>query len=95
VIGYHLEAYGELAAGIERVLITQGQIEARVRELGEAISGDYRDKNPLLVGVLKGSCRSWPTCCEQLRFRWRLTSSTSLVSSQAARNAEQCAWKRI
>lgn len=54
MIGYHLEAYGDLAAGIERVLITQEQIETRVRELGESISGDYRDKNPLLVGVLKG-----------------------------------------
>lgn len=54
MIGYELEEYGELAAGIERVLITQQEIEARTRELGEAISRDYADKNPLLVGVLKG-----------------------------------------
>lgn len=54
MIGYGLEAYGELAAGIERVLITQEQIETRIQEMGQAISRDYEGCNPLLVGVLKG-----------------------------------------
>ncbi len=42
--------------GIERrVLITEQQLEQRVSELGRQISEDYKDKNPLLIGVLNGS----------------------------------------
>lgn len=48
------EAYGELTDGIQEILISAEQIEARVRELGQAISRDYEGCNPLLVGVLKG-----------------------------------------
>jgi len=48
------EAYGELSAGIQEILISAGQIEKRVEELGQAISRDYEGCNPLLVGVLKG-----------------------------------------
>ena len=48
------EAYGELAAGIQEILISAEQIEQRVGELGQAISRDYEGCNPLLVGVLKG-----------------------------------------
>lgn len=39
---------------IERVLISEEEIQARVKELGEKISSDFEGKNPLLVGVLKG-----------------------------------------
>ncbi|MEI7771478.1 MAG: hypoxanthine phosphoribosyltransferase [Chloroflexales bacterium] len=42
-------------ADINKVLIAEGQIQARVRELGAQISADYREAgNLLLVGVLKG-----------------------------------------
>ena len=54
MIGYQLERYGELAEGIERVLISRQEIETRIYELGEEISRDYAGRNPLLVGVLKG-----------------------------------------
>ncbi len=40
---------------IERVLISEGQLAARVEELGEQISRDYTGKNLLMVSVLKGS----------------------------------------
>lgn len=43
-----------LAADIERVILTEEQIHARVSEMGAAISRDYADKDPLLVGVLSG-----------------------------------------
>lgn len=36
-------------------LITEEQIKARVKELGKQISDDYRGKDLLLVGILKGS----------------------------------------
>jgi len=41
-------------AGIHEVLISASEIERRVGELGAAISRDYRDREPLLVGVLRG-----------------------------------------
>ncbi len=39
---------------IARVLYTEAQIQARIAELGAQISRDYGDKNPVLVGVLRG-----------------------------------------
>lgn len=51
---YPLAAYGELAGGIRQVLYSAETIDARIKELGQAISRDYAGRNPLLVGVLKG-----------------------------------------
>lgn len=51
---YPPEAYGELAEDVREILISAEQIRGRVLELGEAVSEDYRGRNPLLVGVLKG-----------------------------------------
>ncbi|MGC9521553.1 MAG: hypoxanthine phosphoribosyltransferase [Anaerolineae bacterium] len=51
---YPPEAYGELAEDVREILISAEQIRGRVLELGEAVSKDYRGRNPLLVGVLKG-----------------------------------------
>jgi hypoxanthine phosphoribosyltransferase len=48
------QSYGELAQDISEILYTTETIQQRVFELGALISNDYRDKNPLLVGVLKG-----------------------------------------
>ena len=39
---------------IEKVLITEEQIQARIRELGEELTREYADKDPIVVGVLKG-----------------------------------------
>ena len=39
---------------IEKILITEEEIQAKVRELGEILTEEYRDKNPIVVGVLKG-----------------------------------------
>src|SRR3712207_8299471 len=40
---------------IERVLITEGEIKAKLRELGDRITEDYAGKDLLLIGVLKGA----------------------------------------
>jgi len=40
---------------IERVLFTEEQIAARIREIGEAISVKYAGRELKLIGVLKGS----------------------------------------
>jgi hypoxanthine phosphoribosyltransferase len=39
-----------------RVLISAGEIQARVRELGEQISRDYPDGNLHMICILKGAC---------------------------------------
>ena len=41
-------------SNIREVLISKEEISNRVRQLAAQISADYRDKNPVLVGVLKG-----------------------------------------
>ena len=40
---------------IERVLIPEAEIQAKLAEMGEKITADYRDRSLLLVGVLKGA----------------------------------------
>lgn len=40
---------------VGKPLFTADKIQARVRELAEAISNDYKDKNLLAVGILKGA----------------------------------------
>lgn len=40
---------------IERILLTQEQIQARIRELGAALRADYADKTPVFIGVLRGA----------------------------------------
>ncbi len=40
---------------IKEVLISSSQIENRVKEIAKEISADYADKNPLMVGILKGA----------------------------------------
>ena len=39
---------------IQEVLLTEGQIQERIQELGKILSEEYRDKNPVVIGVLKG-----------------------------------------
>ena len=40
---------------IESILISEAQIQERVRELGQQISEDYSNREPVLVCVLKGA----------------------------------------
>jgi hypoxanthine phosphoribosyltransferase len=40
---------------IEQVLISEGDIQAKLAEMGEKVAADYRDRSLLLVGVLKGA----------------------------------------
>ena len=39
---------------IAQILITEEQIQSRIRELGEELTREYAGKNPVIVGVLKG-----------------------------------------
>jgi hypoxanthine phosphoribosyltransferase len=40
---------------IKEVLVNEEKIRQRASELGKLISHDYKDKNPIMVGLLKGS----------------------------------------
>ena len=42
-------------AQIGEILVQPDQLQRRVHELGAQITADYEDRNPLLVGVLKGA----------------------------------------
>ena len=39
---------------IEKVLISEEELQAKIKEMGQKISEDFRGKEPLFVGVLKG-----------------------------------------
>ncbi len=45
----------ELEQDILKVLISEEEIKQRVSELGAAIAEEFQGKNPLFLGVLKGS----------------------------------------
>jgi hypoxanthine phosphoribosyltransferase len=45
----------ELDADIDDVVVTAEQIQAKTTELAKQIDADYDDREPLLVGVLKGA----------------------------------------
>jgi hypoxanthine phosphoribosyltransferase len=38
------------------VLLSEEQIQSRIKELGAQIARNYKGRNPLLIGVLKGAC---------------------------------------
>lgn len=39
---------------IKQILLTEEEIQNRIRELGEILTEEYAGKNPIVVGVLKG-----------------------------------------
>jgi hypoxanthine phosphoribosyltransferase len=45
----------DLGGDLESILVTEEQIQARIRELAKVIDADYAGRNLLLVGVLKGA----------------------------------------
>ena len=78
---------------IERVLLSEEQIQSRIRELGQELSREYAGKNPIFIGVLKGvvvfyadMVRSITVPC-QLDFMW--ISSYSGTESTGKMNVKQ------
>ncbi len=39
---------------IKEILLTEEQIKNRIKELGEELTREYADKDPVIIGVLKG-----------------------------------------
>ena len=48
-------------SAIERILLSEDQIKARIAELGRELTADYAGKNPIFIGVLKGVVMFLPT----------------------------------
>ena len=44
-----------LEQDIEKVLYSEEEIITKTKALGEQLTKDYNGKNPLLIGILKGS----------------------------------------
>ncbi len=40
---------------IQEVMISEEELQGKIRQLGEQITADYQDKFPLVIGVLKGA----------------------------------------
>ena len=45
----------KLDQDIQEVLISQEQLQVRIKEMAEEINRDYAGKSPLLIGILRGS----------------------------------------
>ena len=43
---------------IEKIMITEEQIQARIAEMGAELTEEYKDRFPLAIGVLKGAQRT-------------------------------------
>ena len=39
----------------ERIMLTEQQLQARIKEVAQAVNNDYADKTPIVVSILKGS----------------------------------------
>jgi len=50
-----VDDFSAMEKDLSSILFNEKQIETRVRELGELISRDYSGKNPVVIGILKGS----------------------------------------
>ena len=81
-----------MTENIERVLLTQEQIQSKVQELAKELSREYAGKDPVFVGVLKGVVmffgdivKQIDTPC-QIDFMW--------ISSYQGTNSSQMSVKR-
>lgn len=45
----------DMRQDIDRILLTEEEIQSKIKELGAQITKDYQNKNLMLVSVLKGS----------------------------------------
>ena len=81
-----------MVKNIQYVMLTEEQIQNRIRELGEILTAEYEGKDPIVVGVLKGvvvfyadMIRQIKTHC-QMDFMWISSySGTSTTGNMIVR----------
>ncbi|MEY2425757.1 MAG: hypoxanthine phosphoribosyltransferase, partial [Actinomycetota bacterium] len=49
------DRYRSDSVGVDHIVVSEEQLQNRIRELGKEITADYDGRPPLLVGVLKGA----------------------------------------
>jgi hypoxanthine phosphoribosyltransferase len=54
---------------IQQILITEDQLRRRIAELGEELTREYADKNPVIVGVLKGVVVFYADMVRQIKVK--------------------------
>lgn len=69
---------------IQEILLTEQQIKDRIAEMGEELTRDYADKNPVIVGVLKGVVVFYADMVRQIKVPCQLDFMT--VSSYRGTN---------
>ena len=57
-----------MESAIAEVLLSEEQIKTRIREMAEELTKEYADKNPLVVGVLKGVVIFYADMIRELKF---------------------------
>ena len=67
---------------IEKVLITEEELNKRVKELAKILDNDYEGKNPVMVCILKGSIHFFSTLTKEMKIR--LVYDFMAVSSYGA-----------
>jgi hypoxanthine phosphoribosyltransferase len=73
---------------ILKVLISEEEIQERIRQLGQQLSEEYRDKDPIVVGVLKGVVVFYADMIRQLKvpcqmdFMWISSYSGTTTTNQ-------------
>ena len=53
---------------IKEVLVSEEEIKAKVKELGDIITVDYKDKDLIVVGILKGAVVFMSDLCREIKL---------------------------
>lgn len=61
---------------IGQILLSEEQIQTRIRELGQELTREYADKNPVVVGVLKGVVVFYSDMIRQIKVPCQLDFMT-------------------
>ena len=54
---------------LQRILYSKEQLAERIAELGREISADYRGKQPLFVGILRGCIMFYADLLREIRCK--------------------------
>ena len=63
-----MKVFHSMDQDVARILLSEEQIQSRVRELGRQIAEDYADKNPTLVCILKGAVMFYTDLLRSVRI---------------------------
>ncbi|HEM4133412.1 TPA: hypoxanthine phosphoribosyltransferase [Streptococcus suis] len=77
---------------IKKTLVSEEEIVAKCKELGQILATDYADKNPILVGILKGSI---PFMAELMKHIDAHVETDYMVVSSYHGGTESCGTVKI